>query len=442
MLELGGGSGGITQRLLKTDSVDQVTTLVYGLYEKGSSTRHNRFRVFDSPQMGKFKNKHTLLVGDIHGDTVKTEDRKSDISLLDRMHTGEGGVTCLISDIGESKPNTRDQMEYSKKKRERFLQLYYAQGKPLVIVYKELCPWDPFCENFCRKLDLGVVRQFGATHGRSEVYAVRNLDGPVGKSVVEGVAEIGNRLLSHMENTTLPKIQTVKPRRNMVLDHEYRYVEPELKRPYKLPDIDQTEVLKSVEEQKGTLRDPRNSYRSVKELHVINNVGDSASGQHFNSILRKILYPIHCITSFMTTWGLTDTSAGGTFGVYDKKVDTCPVENHDYRLLEEKFFKRMVSGMRMRLEGDKNFPMLSYEEAVQRLRSKAAIGMKLAEEFDWATDPRIKEQVLQELDNMKSGKPTMAMVLTMGKREKKKRRKGLFTDFQYEEQVTHSQLWL
>ncbi len=50
----------------------------------------------------------------------------------------------------------------------------------------------------------------------------------------------------------------------------------------------------------GKLRKLRNLYRSVKELHVINNVGDSASGQHFNSILRRIFYPVHCITGFMT----------------------------------------------------------------------------------------------------------------------------------------------
>jgi len=250
------------------------------------------------------------------------------------------------------------------------------------------------------------------------------LKGPVGKPPREAVHEIGEKLLMYIDNTKQPTILTIQPKKNMVLDHQYQYVEPHAKRKYKLKDIDQEEVLRTIEDQKGTLRNPHNQYRSVKELHVINNVGDSASGQHYNSILRRILYPVHCITGFMTTWGLTNTSAAGTFGVYYEKVDTCPVENHPYRELEEAVFKIMVKGMRERLSKSNRFTMLTYEEAVSRLRAKAAIGMKLSEDCDWTTDPEIKEKVMEEIENIRSGKPSLAMVLTMGKREKKKRRIG------------------
>ena len=80
----------------------------------------------------------------------------------------------------------------------------------------------------------------------------------------------------------------------------------------------------------------------------------------------------------------------------------------------------MVDGMRECLGNTRKFPMLSYEEAVQRLRSKAAVGMKLTEDCNWATDPEVKAKVFEEIECIKEGKPNLAMVLTMGKREKKK----------------------
>ena len=59
---------------------------------------------------------------------------------------------------------------------------------------------------------------------------MRDERGPVGKPAPEAVNEIGERLLSYMENTN----QTIKPKRNMILDHQYQYVEPDDKRRFKL----------------------------------------------------------------------------------------------------------------------------------------------------------------------------------------------------------------
>ena len=50
--------------------------------------------------------------------------------------------------------------------------------------------------------------------------------------------------------------------------------------------------------------------------------------------------------------------------------------------------------------------------------------MRLSEDCDWATDPAIKEQVMKELNGIRAGKLNLAMVLSMGKREKKKCRIG------------------
>jgi len=58
--------------------------------------------------------------------------------------------------------------------------------------------------------------------------------------------------------------------------------------------------------------------------------------------------------------------------VYNEKVDTCPVENHNYRELEEKIFKKMVEGMMSRLGINNRFTMLSYEEAVRKATSESS----------------------------------------------------------------------
>ena len=74
VLELGGGTGGLTHRLLKENSVKHNTTLVFGTYEKGEATRQNRFKVFEHFSMKPFVEKHRLVVGDVH--SLEYEDAK------------------------------------------------------------------------------------------------------------------------------------------------------------------------------------------------------------------------------------------------------------------------------------------------------------------------------------------------------------------------------
>jgi len=142
ILELGGGTGGLTQRLLKEKLVKHVTTLVFRTYEKGEATRHNRFKVFEHHSMKAYEKKHRLVIGDVHMDEY--EDAKDGVKVrFDcSLYGADGGVTCLIIDIGESKTNPTEQMEYSQKKRENFEKIYHNVGRPTVVVYKELCPWD------------------------------------------------------------------------------------------------------------------------------------------------------------------------------------------------------------------------------------------------------------------------------------------------------------
>ena len=98
-----------------------------------------------------------------------------------KLYARSGGVGSLISDIGELRTNPTDQMEYSRKKRQNFERIYHDVGRPAIIAYKELCPWDPLFFQFYDRLSLGVVRFSRASLTSSEVYAMRDERGPVGK---------------------------------------------------------------------------------------------------------------------------------------------------------------------------------------------------------------------------------------------------------------------
>ena len=96
---------------------------------------------------------------------------------------------------------------------------------------------------------------------------------------------------------------------------------------------------------------------------------------------------MHCITGFLTTWSLTDTSAARTFGVYDEKT------------IHTEIWRKKSSREWYKYRGNtRKFPMLSYEEDVQRLRSKAAEGMKHPEDCNWAMDPEVKAKVFEEIE--------------------------------------------
>ena len=172
-LELGGGTGGFTQRLFRNDQVGHVITLVFSETEKGEASRHNRFKLFEMEGERQYAEKHTLLVGDIHADEVKNSKSGLKVKLEELKE-----ISGIISDIGESKNTLDGQMDYSRKKRRRFEDLLYELGshkkKDFYIVYKELCPWDKQFVEFCSRHGLNIIRYPGASLASTEVYAIRN----------------------------------------------------------------------------------------------------------------------------------------------------------------------------------------------------------------------------------------------------------------------------
>ena len=112
-----------------------------------------------------------------------------------KLYARSGVVGSLISDQGELKTDPTDQMEYSRKKRQNFERIYHDVGRPAVIAYKELCPWDPLFFQFCDRLSLGVVRFSRASLTSPEVHAMRDERGPVGKRRIG--KNIGSRLISY-----------------------------------------------------------------------------------------------------------------------------------------------------------------------------------------------------------------------------------------------------
>ena len=424
VLELGGGTGGFTQRLFRCGEVKNITTLNFENVEKGEAARHNRFKLFDMEGERKFKHRHTLLVGDFHGETV-LEPRGGKRKLSETRE-----VETLISDMGESKSMATDQLEYSRKKRREFEKLMFSLGLPwkdgFAFLYKELCSWDPQFLDFCKRYNLRLLRVRGASLASTEVYAVRNgKHGGVGEDPRTMVERLSNELLALSENISAPNVTVIKRQVLKELEHWWTYVPPPEDRLNKLKDLDMTELKKTIEREKGTIHSPENKYRSVEEIGLVRGVGDSASGQHYNSILKKLLAGHNNITGFMKEWGLTDVTAAGTFRVYDQKVDTSPVENHRYREIEMEGWEAMATGMKKRMQNQPHGGVvrpLTYEEAVARLREGAATGMNIDD--SWKDDPELEKKVREELQAMRDGKPKYSYVNTMGKREKKKVKLG------------------
>ncbi len=65
--------------------------------------------------MKNYSGKHRLVVGDVHSPVVDAKDG-TQVKFDRKLYSSTGGVGCLIRDIGESKSNPTDQMEYSRKK--------------------------------------------------------------------------------------------------------------------------------------------------------------------------------------------------------------------------------------------------------------------------------------------------------------------------------------
>ncbi len=226
-------------------------------------------------------------------------------------------------------------------------------------------------------------------------------------------------MLADLLTTRGPTTAVFKFQTMVKQEHKYVYQEPKQDRKFKLPPVDQSRVLEAVEERLGPLKPPHNDYRSVEEVGVIPGMMDASAAQHTNRILLKLTNGLQPVNGFLTEWGLTDVSAAATFGVYDQKVDTPPVEEHQYRDLEDEVWEVMRQKMSPKLRETR---MLTYQEAVDRLRNDAAVGMGAG--LDWKVDPEVEKLVREELDNILLGKPRMAWVNTMGKREKKKRKLG------------------
>jgi hypothetical protein len=129
--------------------------------------------------------------------------------------------------------------------------------------------------------------------------------------------------------------EVVTLRRIDAVDHAYQ--EPYLPedRRNKLPDVDYTETIKNLERRYGRVEPPENSYRSVKEVGVIRNVGNTCSGVITNAVMHTTLRGLDNMRGFLSEWSLTDTSAAGTFGVYDEKVDRAVVEDNAYREIDQ-----------------------------------------------------------------------------------------------------------
>ena len=164
--------------------------------------------------------------------------------------------------------------------------------------------------------------------------------------------------------------------------------------------------MDTIGKEKGRIQPPENRYRSVKELGVVKGVRDTKSGIQYNTILRRLLYGNDRLTGFLTDWGLTDVSAAGTFEVYDKKVDTAPVEDHKYRIIESTGWKVMAEKMKCRIRalGEPiRARRLTIEEAIDRLRSSAAVGMTLGR--DWKDSPELRNMVEEELEAIRGADP-------------------------------------
>ena len=86
--------------------------------------------------------------------------------------------------------------------------------------------------------------------------------------------------------------------------------------------------------EKYKLLPPVNTSNSMRELALVHDVGDSMSGIVKNGIMWRLLKGLNTLRGFADTWSLTDTSARGTFEVFQKKVDTVNLGETKYDALD------------------------------------------------------------------------------------------------------------
>lgn len=401
VLELGGGTGGFTQRMAQEEMVKTIDVLLHVRAE------HNEFLFGTRNRRGDF----------CTSGFEKVQTFRDDIENVAKNGYG-GTFNTLVCDIGESKSNVANQLEYSKKKRDAFSSIVYA-SRPSAVLYKELSPWDPDFLKFCQRHNLRALVSPFAKPTSTEIYAIRTPNGAGGDPEAV-IASRSAHMLAMLSTREGPEVTVLRQQIMSLLEHEYKYQAPPPDRKFRLEDVDIEGILNEVARQRGGIKPPHNRYRSVVEIGVVEKVGDHRAGVYWNSVVEKVTRGLNNLLHFKEEWGLTDVSAAGTFRVFDEKVDTCPIEEHDYRDLEDDVHQVLKDHIYPRLTP--NVRMLTVREAVDRLRNDAAVGMTGFQ--DWKDDPGLEDAVEAELYNIRNGTPAVAWVNTMGKREKKKRKVG------------------
>ncbi len=315
----------------------------------------------------------------------------------------------LVSDIGEQKSDPVEQLTYSRKRRQNFERLVYETGAKN-ICYKELCPWDPQAVTFMERHGMEAVRVPYARNSSSEVYLVTGVKAP-------DLTHLASELVERMDVDGPTAVVTTTTRLEG-LDRCFKQPKPDPNRRGKLPEVDYSETISNLRVKYGRIEAPRNKYRSVTEVGWIPRVGDSKSGTVMNSIMYRLLRNIG--RDFLTGWSLTDTSAAGTFGVYDEKVDQPTKEEHEYSGLEREVWD-MLADRTKRRAGRLTFPRLTTEEGIARLRMGVAGG---EHGTGWAEDPLLHDKVAEEMAGIEACRPKSGHINTMGKREKKPRQAG------------------
>jgi hypothetical protein len=383
VLELGGGIGGMTQYLAATPEVTGIVTY----------------------QIEARKHAKPMGIQEKVAGFEKIDERSGNIFNLDwGVILKQERFDTLICDIGEAKAGFDQQEQYSFKLRNT-LDRIIDMGKFDTIIVKELAPWSVNAAEFRKKHGLGLSVSRYAKNSTSEIYLTSG--GSSDDLLYNRVRELIARM--HVQD---PHLITVQGGDAPVV---FVNQEPGAERPWILDPPDYSKTMDKIRE-KWTLRSPRNEYKSVKEVAIVQDVGDVASGVSRNRIMEKLLSGLDKVGKFTKMWSLTDTRAVETFSMYKKKVDQPVVENHTHRRLLRGIWVELAQRVHGKMGST---GMLSIEEAVERLnKSKVENWEKIHITQD------LKNTVETEMDSIIRGEPTLGLVNTMGKKEKKLKSSG------------------
>ena len=320
---------------------------------------HGRHRVADLNLPGASKN--TLFFGDVH-----------DFVPMDWYDT-------LISDIGEAHADPLEQQKYSSVKRVNFERILDGFNNPKIL-YKELCPWDPELPIFMEKFGLQAIPF--ANNTSTEIYLTNIVTGKNWKQLQTFAFDLLSKFDGRRKEDVSKVVDYQLPELGKELVFEQQPPLKDRRNPLKTPDYQFT--ITNLKK-KFKLLPPENNYRSVREKHIVRDVGDTVSGVVKNKILWKFLAPLNSIRGFADKWSLTDTSAQGTFGVYSRKVDVTNPGITEYDPLEKDIWDMMVE--KLPCKGHQ----LTIGEAIGRMRAKSSRGL-LAK--DWEDTPELCQQVL------------------------------------------------